>query len=58
MAYYNFDADVLLLTIPNVIPDHFRTYELGFDASSDAVPEQAIGIHHPGGVPTAISTVG
>ncbi|CAK0735575.1 hypothetical protein CVIRNUC_000603 [Coccomyxa viridis] len=58
LAYYNFESDVLLLTIPNVIPDHFRAYELGFDASSHAVPEHAIGIHHPGGVPTAISTVG
>ena len=58
LAYYNFASDVLLLTIPNVIPDHFRAYELGFDASPHAVPEHAIGIHHPGGVPTAVSTVG
>ena len=57
LAYYNFEADVLLLTMTNVIPDHFAVYELGFDASSDAVPKQAVGIHHPGGVPTAISTV-
>ena len=57
LAYFNFEADVLLLTMTNVIPDHFEPYELGFDASQDAVPKQAIGIHHPGGVPTAISTV-
>jgi len=57
LAYYNFESDVLLLTIPNVIPDHFKTYGLGFDASPSAVPKQAVGIHHPGGVPTAISTV-
>lgn len=57
LAYYNYEADVLLLSIPNVIPDHFKTYELGFDASPNAVPKHAVGIHHPGGVPTAISTV-
>ena len=57
LAYYNFEADVLLLSMTNVIPDHFAVYELGFDASSDAVPKRAVGIHHPGGVPTAISTV-
>lgn len=57
MAYYNYEADVLLLTMTNVIPDHFAAYEIGFDASRDAVPKRAVGIHHPGGVPTAISTV-
>ena len=57
LAYYNYEADVLLLTMTNVIPDHFAAYEIGFDASRDAVPKRAVGIHHPGGVPTAISTV-
>ncbi len=45
-----------MFTIPGRIPDHFHTYLLGFDAA-DEVPEAAIGIHHPGGAPTAISTV-
>ena len=58
LAYYNFEADVLLLSMTNVIPDHFAVYELGFDASSRCRPQaRAVGIHHPGGVPTAISTV-
>ena len=29
--------------------DKFTPYLLGFDASEDAVPERAIGIHHPNG---------
>jgi hypothetical protein len=57
LAFYNSEADVLLMTIRTAIPDRFNTYLLGFDASPNAVPPNAVGIHHPGGTPTAISTV-
>lgn len=56
MAYYDSHADVLMMAIPSRIPDHFHTYMLGFDAA-DEVPKAAVGIHHPGGAPTSISTV-
>ncbi|CAL8467108.1 g6644 [Coccomyxa elongata] len=56
LSFYDSTADVLLMTIPNLIPDHFNAYVLGFDAS-DSVPDQAIAIHHPSGAPAAISTV-
>lgn len=56
LSFYDSTADVLLMTIPNLIPDHFNAYVLGFDAS-DTVPDQAIAIHHPSGAPAAISTV-
>ncbi|BDA40579.1 probable protease 1 at N-terminal half [Coccomyxa sp. Obi] len=56
LSFYDSTADILLMTIPNLIPDHFNAYALGFDAS-DAVPDQAIAIHHPSGAPAAISTV-
>ena len=56
IAYYDSHADVLMMAIPSRIPDHFHTYLLGFDAA-DEVPEAAVGIHHPGGAPTSISTV-
>ena len=29
LAYYNSDADVLLMQIPSVIPDHFKVRTLG-----------------------------
>lgn len=45
------------MAIPNLIPDHFHTFVLGFNASDLDVPEAAIAIHHPGGAPAAVSTV-
>ena len=56
LSFYDSTADILLMSIPNLIPDHFNAYVLGFDAS-DTVPDQAIAIHHPSGAPAAISTV-
>ncbi|BDA50484.1 probable lysyl endopeptidase [Coccomyxa sp. Obi] len=56
LAYYDSHADVLMFAIPGRIPDHFHTYLLGFDAANE-VPQAAVGIHHPGGAPTSISTV-
>ena len=47
--FYDSKADILLLMITATIPDKFKPYLLGFDASGDAVPHQAIGIHHPNG---------
>ena len=40
---------MLLLDITATIPDKFTPYLLGFDASEDAVPDRAVGIHHPNG---------
>ena len=57
LSYYDSTADVLLMAIPNLIPDHFHTFLLGFNASELDVPETAIAIHHPGGAPAAVSTV-
>ncbi len=48
LLFYDSKADVLLLDIPNAIPDKFQAYKLGFDAS-DAVPSRAVSIHHPAG---------
>ncbi|CAL8468064.1 g7603 [Coccomyxa elongata] len=48
LLFYDSKADVLLLDIPNAIPDNFQAYKLGFDAS-DAVPSRAVTIHHPAG---------
>ena len=49
LMFYDSKADVLLLMITATIPDKFKPYLLGFDASEDAVPRQAVGIHHPNG---------
>ena len=49
LMFYDSKADVLLLMITATIPDKFKPYLLGFDASVDAVPTQAVGIHHPNG---------
>lgn len=49
LMFYDSKADVLLLRITATIPDKFQPYLLGFDASEDAVPHRAIGIHHPNG---------
>ena len=49
-------ADVLLMSIETLIPDHFQVYQVGFDASPSAVPKQAVGIHQPDGSYKSIST--
>lgn len=48
LLFYDSKSDVLLLDIPNTIPDNFQAYKVGFDASED-VPSRAVSIHHPGG---------
>ena len=55
LMFYDSKADVLLLMITATIPDKFKPYLLGFDASEDAVPRQAVGIHHPNGSVKRIS---
>ncbi len=57
LSFYDSAADVLLMAIPNLIPNNFHTFVLGFNASDLDIPEEAIAIHHPGGAPAAISTV-
>ena len=47
--FYDSVADVLLLEVPETIPDKFRSYRLGYDASVAAVPARAVSIHHPNG---------
>ena len=49
LVFYDSVADVLLLEVPEVVPDKFRSYHLGYDASQTAVPERAVSIHHPNG---------
>ena len=49
LVFYDSKADVLLLDVTATIPDKFRPYLLGFDASPDALPDRAVGIHHPNG---------
>ena len=49
LLFYDSKADVLLLDIVATIPDHFKPYLLGYDATENAVPKRAIGIHHPEG---------
>ena len=49
LVFYDSVADVLLLEVPEVIPDKFNVYRLGYDASTAAVPERAVCIHHPNG---------
>ena len=48
LVFYDSKADVLLLDIPESIPDHFHAYKVGFDAAEDA-PVRAIAIHQPHG---------
>ena len=55
LTFYDSKADVLLLELTATIPDKFKPYLLGFDASEDAVPRRAIGIHHPNGSVKRIS---
>ena len=49
LVFYDSVADVLLLEVPETIPDKFRSYRLGYDASTTAIPERAVSIHHPNG---------
>ncbi|KAK9834127.1 hypothetical protein WJX81_000295 [Elliptochloris bilobata] len=49
LKFYDSHGDVLLLEVPNVIPDQYQVYELGYDASKDAVPKNGFSIHHPAG---------
>ena len=49
LVFYDSIADILLLEIPEPIPDKFQPYLMGFDASVDAVPKHAVSIHHPNG---------
>ena len=48
LVFYDSKADVLLLDIPESIPDHFHAYKVGFDAAEE-VPNRAVAIHHPAG---------
>ena len=49
LVFYDSVADILLLEIPEPIPDKFKPYLMGFDASVGAVPQRAVSIHHPNG---------
>ena len=50
LKFYDSKADVLLLSLPYPVPDRFKHYRLGFDASpSHSVPSRAVIIHHPNG---------
>jgi len=49
LSFYDSKADILLLEISATIPDAFTPYKLGYDASENAVPKRAVGIHHPNG---------
>ena len=55
LVFYDSKADILLLSITATIPDKFKPYLMGYDASVDAVPERAVGIHHPNGSVKRIS---
>ncbi|BDA50643.1 probable lysyl endopeptidase at N-terminal half [Coccomyxa sp. Obi] len=57
LLFYNSAADVLLLDIPSTIPNNFDAFFVGFDAQDDAVPVNAVGIHHPHGNVKRISYV-
>ena len=48
LLFYDSKSDVLLLDIPESIPDHFNAYKVGFDAAEEA-PARAVAIHHPAG---------
>ncbi|KAK9836324.1 hypothetical protein WJX81_005312 [Elliptochloris bilobata] len=56
LKFYDSHADVLLLSVPNIIPDHYNVYELGYDASDNAVPKSGFAIHHPAGNIARISS--
>ncbi|KAK9834175.1 hypothetical protein WJX81_005389 [Elliptochloris bilobata] len=56
LKFYDSRADVLLLSIPNVIPDHYKSYELGYDARDDVLPTSGYAIHHPAGNIARISS--
>jgi hypothetical protein len=49
LRFYDSSADILLLEVPGVIPDAVEPFRLGYDASTDAIPKRAVGIHHPNG---------
>ena len=46
LLFYDSKADVLLLDIPESIPDHFHAYKVGFDAAEE-VPNRARCRHPP-----------
>ena len=48
LVFYDSKADVLLLDIPESIPDRFHAYKIGFDAAEEK-PSRAVVIHHPHG---------
>ncbi len=48
LVFYDSKADVLLLDIPESIPDHYHAYKVGFDAAEDS-PSRAVTIHQPHG---------
>lgn len=58
LSYYDSRADVLLMSIPTLIPDHFHAYYIGFDAAPKSVPTSAIGIHQPDGSYKSLSVAG
>ena len=51
LRFYDSHADILLLGLPYPVPDRFKHYRLGFDASpaGDRTPRGAYVIHHPRG---------
>jgi hypothetical protein len=55
LRFFNPDVDVLLLELTAAIPSSFKPFQLGWDASSDAPPAAAVGIHYPHGAPRSIS---
>ncbi len=40
---------MLLLDVPGQIPNSFRAFRVGYDASAALAPRRAVGIHHPNG---------
>ncbi len=58
LSYYDSHADILLMSIPTLIPDHFHAFYIGFDAAAAAVPKQAVGIHQPDGSYKSLSVAG
>lgn len=48
LVFYDSHSDVLLLEIPNSIPDKYGAYKIGFDAAAET-PNRAVAIHHPAG---------
>jgi len=51
LRFYDSHADILLLGLPYPVPDRFKHYRLGYDASPGAArpPAGAYVIHHPRG---------